>query len=527
MTRPPGSAPAARRSNRRPRGPARSAGALFVAIVLLCAAGLVTSAQARITGYAGRFIAFERAGDIWVTSDDGQAQVNLTKSGEIEGHPSWGLRLDPCVTDNGRPLEPETRTLVYERDTGGGARDIFRATVDGSASPALSLPTNITQSPGLDEREPAAGVVTASGTPVVAFMRAGQGIWAMPLDGSAPPTQLTTGGTDAHPDWAPDGGSIAFDTVMGGTRQIAIVAVSYAGGVFTALGSRFVTAGPLSHTHPSRFDYAGEDPNNPGTVVTRRSRLLYATTYPDLGLDYLDLLQHSPDAVPPDQLFAPGSNPPPTLFELTGDPGGDSNPNVRPEGGGAVFQSTRDAPGNLDVYRVGSDGSGVTRLTTDPAADVDPDWEAITEPGGGQCLEPLPESPDPGPGGKPRNGRPAGSGGGGASSGSGTTPGGTNPGGTTSQSRLSVRRVRVTVSRAGGRRIIAVRLVVDRRASAKARLTRGRRVFARRGYRLHNGTNRLRLVVPRKVKAGRYRLTIEVRSAPWSRTIARTVRLGR
>ena len=524
MSRPPGSAPAARRSSPRSRGSARLARAIGVAVVVWLSAP-IAPAQARIAGYAGRFIAFERAGDIWLTSDDGQAQMNLTNSTDREGDPSWGLRLDACVTGDGRPLEPETRTLVYERGP-VGSRDIFRATVEGSAAPALSSPANVTQSPDRDESQPAAGVVTATGTPVVAFTVAGQGIWAMPLDGSAEATQLTSEPSDAHPDWAPDGASIAFDTEVGGTRQIAILAVSYAAGVFTPSGRRVVTAGPLAHAHPSRFDYSGVDPNT-GEPVTRPSRLLYATTYPDLGLDYLDFLQHSPDAVPAEQLFAPGANPPPTPLELTGDPGGDSAPNIRPEGGGAAFQSTRDAADNVDVYTVGSDGAVITRLTTDPAADVDPDWEPITEPGGGQCLEPLPQSPDPGPGGRPRRGRPGPSGGGGGGGGSGGGGGAKNPDGGTARSGLSVRGVRVTVSRAGGRRIIGVRLVVDRGARAQVRLRRGRRVVARGGYRLHRGSNRLRLVVPRKVRAGQYRLTIRVRSAPWSRTITRTVRLGR
>ena len=48
--------------------------------------------------------------------------------------------------------------------------------------------------------------------------------------------------------------------------------------------------------------------------------------------------------------------------------------------GRLVFQSTRD--GNTDVYALNSDGSGLVRMTRDPAFDGLPSWS----PSGGKLL---------------------------------------------------------------------------------------------------------------------------------------------
>jgi TolB protein len=57
--------------------------------------------------------------------------------------------------------------------------------------------------------------------------------------------------------------------------------------------------------------------------------------------------------------------------QITQDPG-DTNPDVSPDGQQVVFMSRRS--GNWDIYRVGIDGSNLTRLTTDPANDGLPIW---------------------------------------------------------------------------------------------------------------------------------------------------------
>jgi TolB protein len=57
---------------------------------------------------------------------------------------------------------------------------------------------------------------------------------------------------------------------------------------------------------------------------------------------------------------------------LTSDPGVDSNPAWSADGRRIVFHSTRS--GAVDIYVMNADGSGQTRLTDDPAADTTPSW---------------------------------------------------------------------------------------------------------------------------------------------------------
>ena len=57
---------------------------------------------------------------------------------------------------------------------------------------------------------------------------------------------------------------------------------------------------------------------------------------------------------------------------LTSDPGVDGTPAWSADGRRIVFQSTRS--GTVDIYVMDADGAGQTRLTDDPAADMTPSW---------------------------------------------------------------------------------------------------------------------------------------------------------
>jgi Tol biopolymer transport system component len=61
-----------------------------------------------------------------------------------------------------------------------------------------------------------------------------------------------------------------------------------------------------------------------------------------------------------------------------GNPGDwvDEEPQWSPDGSRVAFSSTRGGRGNYDIYVMGADGGGVTRLTDDPAPDQDPAWAA-------------------------------------------------------------------------------------------------------------------------------------------------------
>jgi WD40 repeat protein len=60
------------------------------------------------------------------------------------------------------------------------------------------------------------------------------------------------------------------------------------------------------------------------------------------------------------------------LVRLTNDPAADLEPAWSPDGSRIAFATTRD--GNSEIYAMNADGSGVVRLTNDPGYDSDPAW---------------------------------------------------------------------------------------------------------------------------------------------------------
>jgi len=93
--------------------------------------------------------------------------------------------------------------------------------------------------------------------------------------------------------------------------------------------------------------------------------------------------------------------------------------------------------------------------------------------------------------------------------------------------RLAVRSVRAATVGRGRRRLVIVRILVNRSARASMRLSRGRRTLARRTVRLRAGWSTVRLRVPRRAHVGRYRLVVRVSSAGRTRSVTRAVRLPR
>jgi hypothetical protein len=72
---------------------------------------------------------------------------------------------------------------------------------------------------------------------------------------------------------------------------------------------------------------------------------------------------------------------------------------------------------------------------------------------------------------------------------------------------------RLVVTGHGRKRVVVFRVRVSTPSSVRARLTRGHRTVASRSWRVGTGLHQLRLRVPRKAKAGAYRLRLTVRDA--------------
>ena len=120
-----------------------------------------------------------------------------------------------------------THEVVYTRDIHGfGNYALVVGPEDGSTYDVL-LDGNTSQ--------PA---VSPDGN-TVAFVNHvnGDQIWTMPIDGSAPATQLTTGPGDGDPAWSPNGTQIAYDQNVSGADRILVTGLNGGGSTVVANGS--------------------------------------------------------------------------------------------------------------------------------------------------------------------------------------------------------------------------------------------------------------------------------------------------
>lgn len=456
----------------------------------ICGPALADPAHAKISGHAGQLVAFERSGDIWVRAPG--LEINITNSPDaVDRAPSWGVPDNECPPDEAAG-PPSQRNLVFESRPSGGHSDLMVAKLTGDPEPVLKGEIeNLTNTPDADEGSPAAGRFSIAYTlgPV-----GSRDIWERPLAGGAARQLTTSSFDDRNPDLS-GGGSLVYETAdSAGTPQLAIIDNVAAPGL-----PRFVTAGPEQHTDPSWID----------------NRIVHVVTA--YGVTYLDFLEQR--AADPKPAFSA-----PLLYQLTGDPGGDLAPSWHPEASSVMFVSDRAQAGNLDIYDINADGTGLVRLTTDPAADRNPDFEPWMS---GYCLQPEPYSPRPGTQARtdrrPAPTPPAPTGTPPAPTGTGKPAGSRPPRGATP---LRIANLRVTKGGRGNRRFIVVRFIVNKPARGSLRALRDRRVVARRLNRpLAAGNATIRLNVPRTVRGGRHRLRLTVSSGATTLTFHRNVRI--
>lgn len=153
------------------------------------------------------------------------------------------------------------------------------------------------------------------------------GIWKMNADGSTP-LQLVPEGTAHAVAWSPDGQIIAFDGARGSPeRRIYFINPDGTPQSFEALGE-----------HPS-FSPDGRQ------IAVKVCR-------PECGL-WIE----NPDDAEPRRLTTEGS---------------DGLPAWSPDGKKIAF--SRNADGNVDIYTINPDGSGLARLTTATGNDSVPAW---------------------------------------------------------------------------------------------------------------------------------------------------------
>ena len=107
-----------------------------------------------------------------------------------------GVLSDPSLT-------PDGRFVVYWRADGPGQEGgaLYRAPLNGP-----DVPVPITGGGKLRDNDPAVSPIGD----LVAFTRAGQGIWTVGLGGDNQEKQLTKQDGDQDPSWSPDGKQITF-----------------------------------------------------------------------------------------------------------------------------------------------------------------------------------------------------------------------------------------------------------------------------------------------------------------------------
>ena len=194
-------------------------------------------------------------------------------------------------------------------------------------------------------------------------------LYAISLDGGGDPTPLTSGRTAA---FSPDGEMIVYQTNH--------LSVMNADGSEARRLTRHAASDPVWSPDGREIVFISERNGNAD---------LYAVS-PD-GSALTQLTDH--DAADSEPTYCSGGGPVVFISQRAGhaalyalDPNGSESP-VRltnrevfytsppvcsPDGERVAFVSGRD--GNVDVYTVGTDGTGLARVTEHPAADEYPDW---------------------------------------------------------------------------------------------------------------------------------------------------------
>lgn len=173
-----------------------------------------------------------------------------------------------------------------------------------------------------------------------------ESIYVINADGSDPTWLIDEGPGGISPTWSPVGKRIAFTCWYGDNTDICVINAD-------GTGLTRLTDNPANDLFP----VWSPDGQSIAFVCWRGDR----------GKDNADICAINADGT--------------GLIRLTNDPAEDSSPAWAPDGRQIIFQSKTDEKGwhpflhyNIDIYVINADGTGLTRLTDDPANDVSPAW---------------------------------------------------------------------------------------------------------------------------------------------------------
>jgi len=272
----------------------------------------------RIPG-TGEKIAFQsrRSGNsqIWIMNPDGTEQARLTHNPADE--------LMPVISPDGSMI-----AFVSDRD---GASKIYLMAVDGSDQRPLTGQSDVEEEPAWtpDGSDVVFRKTIADGGVAIFSASAERGVIRQITDAALRPKE---------PDMSPDGMRMLFSSLEHGIPELWIMDFED-GRQHRIPGSPEWGMAPVWAPDGQRIAFGLLDPSS----FTARIHVMDA--------------DGSDDAV----LTPPGET--------------SEYPCWSPDGSRIVFQTFRD--GNFEIYLMNADGTGVRRLTNDPAFDGRPSWGAI------------------------------------------------------------------------------------------------------------------------------------------------------